>query len=245
MVSAVFTTAPGVLHVRTVRERLLIVDDERDILEVLRYNLEQAGFQVRTALDGQTAIAEIAREVPDLVVLDIMLPDMTGLEVCRRLRASETTRRLPILMLTAKAEEVDRVVGLEVGADDYVTKPFSPRELVLRVQSILRRSIEPAGPTQKLAHAGLELDPSRHRVTLDGAEVDLTTIEFKLLEHLMSRPGRVQTRDSLLENVWGYREGVESRTVDTHVRRLREKIGRAADLIETVRGIGYRFAEKK
>jgi len=226
--------------------RILIVDDERDILEVLRYNLEQAAFQVRTAIDGRTALGELARETPDLVVLDLMLPDMTGLEVCRRIRADEKTARLPILMLTAKAEEVDRVVGLEVGADDYVTKPFSPREVVLRVQSILRRSIEPTGgPGKILAHEGLELDPARHRVTVDGQEIELTTIEFKLLEDLMSRPGRVQPRDSLLERVWGYRSGVESRTVDTHVRRLREKIGRAGDFIETVRGIGYRFAERK
>ena len=223
---------------------VLIVDDERDILEVLRYNLEQAGFLVRTALDGHTALSEILREAPDLVVLDIMLPDMTGLEVCRRIRGAERTSRLPILMLTAKAEEVDRVVGLEIGADDYVTKPFSPRELVLRIQSILRRSIEPPAGTKLLTHAGLELDPVRHKVTIDGAEIELTAIEFKLLEDLMSRPGRVQSRDSLLERVWGYRSGVESRTVDTHVRRLREKIGRASEYIETVRGIGYRFAEK-
>jgi two-component system, OmpR family, phosphate regulon response regulator PhoB len=244
LVSGVVTTGAGMLWLGRVKERILIVDDERDILEVLRYNLEQTGFQVRTALDGRTALAELSRETPDLVVLDIMLPDMTGLEVCRRIRASERTSRLPILMLTAKAEEVDRVVGLEVGADDYVTKPFSPREVVLRIQSILRRSIEPPAVGKPLSHGGLELDPVRHRVTLDGVEIDLTTIEFKLLEHLMSRPGRVQTRDSLLETVWGYRSGVESRTVDTHVRRLREKIGRASELIETVRGVGYRFAEK-
>jgi two-component system phosphate regulon response regulator PhoB len=227
-----------------VRGKILIVDDERDILEVLRYNLEQAGFEVQTALDGRTAIAALARQTPDLVLLDIMLPDMTGLEVCRRIRAEGRTARLPILMLTAKAEEVDRVVGLEIGADDYVTKPFSPREVVLRVQAILRRSAEPAALSEVLVHDGLELDPARHRVTVDGREIELTAIEFKLLEDLMSRPGRVQARDSLLERVWGYRSGVESRTVDTHVRRLREKIGRAGDFIETVRGIGYRFAER-
>jgi two-component system phosphate regulon response regulator PhoB len=229
-----------------VTERILVVDDEPDILDVVAYNLEQAGYRVTPVRDGRTAIAEAERQRPDLVVLDIMLPDLSGMEVCRSLRRSEKTRAVPILMLTARSDEVDRVVGFEVGADDYVTKPFSPRELVLRVRAILRRRASTPGETDEaiLTHGCLTLDVARHEVEVDAKVVDLTSIEFKLLYDLMSRRGRVQSRDTLLDRVWGYATGVETRTVDTHVKRLREKLGRAGAYIETVRGVGYKFSER-
>jgi len=229
-----------------VTDRILVVDDEPDILDVVAYNLEQAGYRVSTARDGRTAIAEAERSKPDLVVLDIMLPDLSGMEVCRALRRAEKTRSVPILMLTARSEEVDRVVGFEVGADDYVTKPFSPRELVLRVRAILRRRAS-TGEEQTesvFEHGCLTLDVARHQVEVEGQVVDLTSIEFKLLHDLMSRRGRVQSRDALLDRVWGYAAGVETRTVDTHVKRLREKLGPAGAYVETVRGVGYRFSER-
>jgi len=230
-----------------VTERILVVDDEPDILDVVAYNLEQAGYRVSAVRDGRSAIAEAERQRPDLVVLDIMLPDLSGMEVCRSLRRSEKTRGVPILMLTARSDEVDRVVGFEVGADDYVTKPFSPRELVLRVRAILRRRASSPGETEEavLVHGCLTLDVGRHEVEVDGAVVDLTSIEFKLLHDLMSRRGRVQSRDALLDRVWGYATGVETRTVDTHVKRLREKLGRAGAYIETVRGVGYKLSERE
>ena len=230
----------------TVVQRILLVDDEADILDVVAYNLEQAGYRVTAARDGRTAIAEAERAKPDLVVLDIMLPDLSGTEVCRALRRSEKTRAVPILMLTARSDEVDRVVGFEVGADDYVTKPFSPRELVLRVRAILRRRAGGEGePAESvLQHGCLNLDVARHEVEVEGAAVELTSIEFKLLHDLMSRRGRVQSRDALLDRVWGYATGVETRTVDTHVKRLREKLGPAGAYIETVRGVGYKFSER-
>ncbi len=228
-------------------ERILVVDDEPDILDVVAYNLEQAGYRVSAVRDGRSAIAEAERQRPDLVVLDIMLPDLSGMEVCRSLRRSEKTRGVPILMLTARSDEVDRVVGFEVGADDYVTKPFSPRELVLRVRAILRRRASTPGETEEavLVHGCLTLDVGRHEVEVDGEVVDLTSIEFKLLHDLMSRRGRVQSRDALLDRVWGYATGVETRTVDTHVKRLREKLGRAGAYIETVRGVGYKLSERE
>lgn len=227
-------------------ERILVVDDEPDILDVVAYNLEQAGYRVTAARDGRTAIAEAERVRPDLVVLDIMLPDVSGMEVCRALRRSDKTKGVPILMLTARADEVDRVVGFEVGADDYVTKPFSPRELVLRVRAILRRRSGAPEDTGEavLSHGCLTLDVSRHEVAVEGQAVDLTSIEFKLLHDLMSRRGRVQSREALLDRVWGYVTGVETRTVDTHVKRLREKLGPAGAYVETVRGVGYKFSER-
>jgi two-component system phosphate regulon response regulator PhoB len=188
------------------------------------------------------ALAEIQRSVPDLLVLDVMLPDISGLEVCRRLRRSPQTIRLPVIMLTARSDEVDRVVGFEVGADDYVPKPFSPRELVLRVDAILRRTTRTEaleGP-QVIVLGDLVIDVPAHRVEVQGQEVPLTALEFRLLLDLASRAGRVQSRDALLERVWGYSPNVETRTVDTHVKRLREKLGAAAAQIETVRGVGYR-----
>lgn len=222
--------------------RILVVEDETDLAELVAFNLKQAGHIVATAATGATALAEIRRQRPDLVVLDVMLPDITGLEVCRRLRREESTSRLPVLMLTAKGEEVDRVVGFEVGADDYVVKPFSPRELLLRIEAILRRTGGPVedGP-QTITVGPLVIDVPGHRVEVVGREINLTALEFRLLLDLAKRRGRVQSRNALLERVWGYAPGIETRTVDTHVKRLREKLGEGSNLIETVRGVGYRM----
>jgi two-component system, OmpR family, phosphate regulon response regulator PhoB len=221
---------------------ILIVDDEADLASLVEFNLKQAGLETAVALTGEQALALAARSKPDLVLLDLMLPDISGRDVCRRLRANPQTRDVPIVMLTARGEEADRVQGFEVGADDYVTKPFSPRELVLRVKAILRRA--GAGTTQERVVLGpLELDLGAHRAYVGGDEVELTALEFKLLHHLMSRPGRVQTREQLLSDVWGISSPLETRTVDTHVMRLREKLGEARDFVETVRGVGYRMAE--
>jgi two-component system phosphate regulon response regulator PhoB len=226
-------------------QRILIVEDEPDIQELVRFNLSQAGFDVEVASDGATALSTLRERRPDLVVLDLMLPDRSGTEVCREIRNSPELATLPVIMLTAKTEEVDRVVGFELGADDYVTKPFSSRELVLRVRAVLRRG-EP-GPRSDRGTAygkdGLELDVERHRCRIDGQEVSLTAKEFALLESLMSRPGRVMTREQLIDEVWGEEITVTVRTIDTHLKRLREKLGRAGDLIDTVRGVGYRFAD--
>lgn len=222
--------------------RILVVEDERDLAELVAYNLREAGHDVTCIHDGATALAEIQRNTPDLLVLDVMLPDLSGLEICRRLRRNPQTLRLPVIMLTARSDEVDRVVGFEVGADDYVPKPFSPRELVLRVDAILRRTAQteaPEGP-QVIALGDLVIDVPAHRVEVQGEEVPLTALEFRLLLDLASRAGRVQSRDALLERVWGYAPNVETRTVDTHVKRLREKLGVASAQIETVRGVGYR-----
>jgi len=222
--------------------RVLVVEDEPDLADLVALNLRQEGHEVVIAHDGATALAEIQRSQPDLLVLDVMLPDISGLEVCRRLRRSAQTIRLPVIMLTARSDEVDRVVGFEVGADDYVLKPFSPRELVLRVDAILRRTLAPtevAGP-QVIALGDLVIDVPAHRVEVRGQEIPLTALEFRLLLDLASRAGRVQSRDALLERVWGYSPNVETRTVDTHVKRLREKLGAGAEQIETVRGVGYR-----
>ena len=225
-------------------ERILVVDDEPDLLVLVRVNLAQAGYEVDCAEDGRQALARLRGAPPDLLILDLMLPDVSGTEICRRVRAEPALAELPIIMLTAKADEVDRVVGLELGADDYVTKPFSPRELTLRVRAVLRRRApEGTGPPRALHHGALRIDPERHRCDVAGEEIPLTAKEFELLRCLMERPGRVMTRDQLLDDVWGSDITVTTRTIDTHLKRLREKLGKAADLIETVRGVGYRFAE--
>jgi two-component system phosphate regulon response regulator PhoB len=224
-------------------ERILVVDDEPDLLELVRVNLRQAGYEVETAENARVALELMKRSAPDLVVLDLMLPDVSGTEVCRRMRADADLADTPIIMLTARADEVDRVVGLELGADDYVTKPFSPRELTLRVRAVLRRRKPAAAPAESLAHGTLRLDAARHRCFVGSTEVPLTAKEFELLRTLMTRPGRVLTRDQLLDEVWGTDIAVTTRTIDTHLKRLREKLGPASDLIETVRGVGYRFAE--
>ena len=224
---------------------VLVVEDEQDILDLVDYNLSQAGFNVVTAKNGTDALDVVKKQRPDLVVLDLMLPGMDGKEVCRRIRQDETLSNTPVVMLTARADEVDRIVGFELGADDYLTKPFSPRELVLRVKAIMKRSQGKPVTPSKLKFPGLVIDPDRHLVEVDGEEVVLTATEFKLLAHLAGRSGRVQTREMLLDEVWGYPYEGYARTVDTHVRRLRKKLGRLKDRIETIRGVGYRFREDK
>jgi two-component system phosphate regulon response regulator PhoB len=226
-------------------KKILVVDDEADVLDLVCMNLRAAGFNVVTAESGQAALKKARTEQPELIILDIMLPEMTGLEVCKALKKDNATLDIPIILLTAKAEEVDRVVGLELGADDYVSKPFSPRELVLRVKSILRRGQEKLLPDERLTHGELLLDRSRHEVLVKGKHIDLTATEFKLLSVLLERRGRVQGRERLLNDVWGYESVIDTRTVDTHVRRLREKLGKAAAYIETVRGVGYRVVESE
>jgi two-component system phosphate regulon response regulator PhoB len=222
---------------------VLIVEDERDIIDVVDFNLRQAGCRVLKALDGIEGLRLAQTEKPDLVVLDLMLPGLDGKEVCRRLRQSDSTRTIPILMLTALAGETDRIIGFELGADDYLTKPFSTRELVLRVQAILRRTQEPVAGGGRLIIGELVIDPERHLAEASGRDLELTATEFRLLHHLAAHAGKVQTREVLLERVWGYAYEGYARTVDTHVRRLRKKLADMADLIETVRGIGYRFQE--
>jgi two-component system phosphate regulon response regulator PhoB len=223
---------------------VLVVDDEGDIVDTLVYNLQQSGFRTRAARSGQDAVLKAKeRPVPDLVLLDLMLPDMSGTEVCRALRGDESTRRVPVIMLTAKDDEIDRVVGFEVGADDYVTKPFSVRELMLRVRAVLRRAVDapPAPESKKVEFGVLSLDPEAHQVWVAGEEIVLTALEFRLLTTLLDRRGRVQTRTTLLEDVWGIHADITTRTVDTHVKRLREKLGLAGDYVETIRGVGYRL----
>jgi two-component system phosphate regulon response regulator PhoB len=223
------------------KPRILVVDDEPDALEILGFKLKEAGFVPLFAKDGAKALASARDDRPALIVLDLMLPEIDGLEVCRVLRRDPATAAIPIIMLTARAAEMDRVIGLELGADDYVTKPFSPRELVLRIRKLLARAKAGDEPLTQLRFGDLEIDVPRHEVTLEGKPIDLTATEFKLLEILARRRGRVQTRDRLLQDVWGYDNPIDSRTVDTHMRRLREKIGSAADYLETIRGVGYRF----
>ena len=221
---------------------ILIVDDEADIRSTVEFNLSREGFRVISAERGRDAVERAAESPrPDLIVLDLMLPDISGTEVCRQLRQSPTTRGIPILMLTAKTDAIDRVVGFEVGADDYVTKPFSVRELVLRIKAILRRSSTQEEAAENLTVGVLRIDVDGHRVWVEDAEVVLTALEFRLLTTLIKRRGRVQTREALLEHVWEMSGDVTTRTVDTHVRRLRKKLGPASEYIETLRGVGYRF----
>jgi two-component system phosphate regulon response regulator PhoB len=226
--------------------KILIIEDDSDIAELVDYNLRQEKYSTEICRSGADGLTKARRLLPDLILLDLMLPDMEGLEICRSLKSDAKTKSIPVIMLTAKGEEVDRVVGFEVGADDYLTKPFSPRELVLRVKAILRRIkerefIENAAPQ---SFGNLNVDPARFQVKVGKDEVRLTAIEFKLLQYLLSNRGRVATRDLLLDRVWGYDAALTTRTVDTHIKRLREKLGRAGDYIETIRGIGYRFKEK-
>ena len=221
-------------------QRILVIEDENDIRQLLRFNLEREGFAVLEAADGLGGLHMATSELPDLVVLDLMLPGMDGCDVCRRLKAQPVTAAIPVLMLTARGEEVDRIVGLTLGADDYVVKPFSVRELVLRIRAIPRRGNRP-GMGTALCRGALLLDVEAHRVTLDGQEVALTATEFRLLEDLMRHAGAVRTREQLLNAVWGYSFEGYARTVDTHVRRLRAKLGEEAAALETVRGVGYRL----
>ena len=221
--------------------KILIIEDENDVADLLEMGLRKAGFKTTTAVDGVTGLQKARDNRPDFIVLDLMLPKMSGLEVCRILKGDVGTAHIPILMLTAKAEEIDRIVGLEFGADDYVTKPFSPREVTLRIRAILRRGEK----QEEMLQAGpISVDPGRHQVRVNGKRVYLTSLEFKLLRTLIQRRGRVQDRDKLLNDVWGYESMIDTRTVDTHVRRLREKLGKAGKAIETVRGFGYRLREE-
>ena len=221
---------------------ILIVEDERDVVDLLTLSLGKAGFITSTTTDGAVGLHKARTEKPAFIILDLMLPKMPGLEVCKILKTDPATLQIPIMMLTAKAEEIDRIVGLEFGADDYVTKPFSPREVVLRIRAILRRS-EGKPDEEHLSAGPIVIDPARHEVSVHGKHVDLTSLEFKLLRTLMQRRGRVQERDRLLNDVWGYESIIDTRTVDTHVRRLRKKLGKAANVIESVRGFGYRLRE--
>ena len=222
---------------------ILVVEDDVDILRLITYNLETSGFDVVTAQDGYEALALARRRAPDLIILDLMLPGLDGFEVCKELKRSDSTRRIPVLMLTARAEEVDRIVGLELGADDYVVKPFSPRELILRVRAILKRYMAEEAPATVWRREGLSVDFQAHRVLVDDEEIALTATEFRLLGELIRNQGKVQSRDHLLDKVWGYQFEGYARTVDTHVRRLRQKLGPYAEFIETLRGVGYRFRE--
>ncbi len=222
---------------------ILIIEDERDVVDLLALHLRKAGrFAISTASDGASGLDKARNERPAFIILDLMLPKMPGLEVCKVLKTDPVTQHIPVMMLTAKAEEIDRIVGLEFGADDYVTKPFSPREVILRIKAILRRG-EAGRDEDRLAVGAITIDPARHDVSVAGKRVSLTSIEFKLLSTLMRRRGRVQARDRLLNDVWGYESLIDTRTVDTHVRRLREKLGKSGTAIETVRGFGYRLRE--
>ncbi len=225
------------------KDSILIVEDDDDIVELLAFNLQGAGFATETAKDGYEALTKARRTPPAGIILDLMLPGLDGFEVCKELKRDPKTAAAPIIMLTARGEEVDRIVGLELGADDYVVKPFSPRELILRLRAVLKRHVPEPEKRQVLTRGGLAVDLGAHRVTLDGEEVALTATEFRLLAELFQNSGRVLTRDRLLNSVWGYEFEGYARTVDTHIRRLRQKLGSCADMIETVRGVGYRFKE--
>ncbi len=225
-------------------KRILIIEDDRDIVELVRYNLANEGFRVSAASDGTAGLAQVRKSPPDLLILDLMLPRLSGLEICKEIRRDQTLNRLPILMLTARGSEADRVVGLEIGADDYVTKPFSPRELVARVKALLRRAQPPDEAAQTIEVGRLAIDPSSYRVTYAGKPVTLSTLEFRLLYYLASRPNKVFTRDQLLDAVWGSDRFVTPRSVDVYVRRLREKIEADPEHpvhLKTVRGAGYLF----
>lgn len=228
---------------KAANKRILVADDEPDVLNLVSLNLKTAGFNVLRAIDGIAALQQARETLPALIILDLMLPEMSGLEVCKVLKKEAATAQIPIIMLTAKAEEIDRIVGLELGADDYITKPFSPRELILRVKSVLRRVSVAGDPAEHLVLGDIRIDRSRYEVVVKGKPVEFTATEFKLLTLLIERRGRVQSRDTLLNDVWGYESVIDTRTVDTHIRRLREKLGKTADCIETIRGFGYRIAE--
>jgi len=227
-------------------EKILVVDDEKDLVDLVVYNLEKAGYRTLRAHDGDAALRKAQAEGADAVVLDVMLPVLDGWEVLKRLRADPKTAKTPVLMLTARGEETDKVLGLELGADDYLTKPFSPRELVARVKALLRRSrpgqAASGAPGPSMHFDGLDIDPSAHEVRVKKKPVELTAREFQLLAYFAARPGRVVTRELLLEELWKMDPDVETRTVDVHVRRLRQKLGTAATMIKTVRGVGYKFA---
>ena len=224
---------------------VLVIEDEVDLATTLEYNLKSEGFQVRVAHTGKAGMASATSDpLPDVIVLDLMLPDLSGTEICRKLREAERTRDIPVIMCTAKGEEIDRVVGFEVGADDYIVKPYSVRELMLRIKALLRRAHRVEGEPSLIRFGRLKIDRDAHRAWVDEIEVSLTALEFRLLHAFLSRRGRVQSRDALLSDVWGIEADVTTRTVDTHVKRLREKLGDAGGYIETLRGVGYRFRDQ-
>jgi two-component system phosphate regulon response regulator PhoB len=237
------------------KERVLVVEDEPDISRSLEYAFRASGYEVQVADRGELALAALEVFHPDLVLLDLMLPDMSGIDICRRLRKSPSPKQPAVIILSARAQELDRVVGFEIGADDYVTKPFSVRELMLRVEARLRtrKAVLDAAAAESAASAvkgdeasgmrNLRVDESAHRVFVDDKEIHLSALEMRLLLYLLRSPGRMRTRGELLTEVWGYHPGVESRTVDTHIKRLRDKLATAADLLQTVRGVGFRMAE--
>ncbi|MCX5747378.1 MAG: response regulator transcription factor [Proteobacteria bacterium] len=224
---------------------VLVIEDEVDLATTLEYNLKSEGFQVRVAHTGRQGMASATSDpLPDVIVLDLMLPDLSGTEICRKLREAERTRDIPVIMCTAKGEEIDRVVGFEVGADDYIVKPYSVRELMLRIKALLRRAHRVEGEPSLIRFGRLKIDRDAHRAWVDEVEISLTALEFRLLHAFLSRRGRVQSRDALLSDVWGIEADITTRTVDTHVKRLREKLGEAGAYIETLRGVGYRFRDQ-
>jgi two-component system phosphate regulon response regulator PhoB len=234
---------PARIRTAMAKPRILIIEDERGLTEVLSYNLQREGYEVLLAHDGQEGLRKAQMQLPDLVLLDLMLPTMDGLDVCRELRAGERTRNVPILMLTAKAEETDQVVGFTMGADDYVTKPFAVKVLMQRIKALLRR-VETAGePGDVIEHLGVRIDRVRHRASVGGQELELTPTEFRLLECLLRQPGRAFTRPQLMDMAISEGAVVLERTIDVHVKTLRKKLGEAGEYIETVRGVGYRFRE--
>nr|WP_150107515.1 response regulator transcription factor [Pedosphaera parvula] len=224
--------------------KILVVDDEPDAIELIKFNLKSAGYEVITAADGEEALNKARSLLPNLIILDLMIPEVDGLEVCKILRRDARVSGIPIIMLTAKAAEIDRVLGLELGADDYVTKPFSPRELVLRVKRLLRSGQTTGEKSDEIILKELSLNIPKHLALVKGKPVELTATEFKLLTVLAQRRGRVQSREQLLQDVWEYDNLIDTRTVDTHMRRLREKLGAAARYLDTVRGVGYRFVDE-
>ena len=223
-------------------QKIYIVEDEPDIRETLKYNFSNEGFKVFTAPDGEEALSNIKEVLPDVLILDLMLPGVSGLDVCKSIRADDDIRDMSIIMLTAKGEEIDRVIGFELGADDYVTKPFSVRELILRVKVLLKKQRESLVENKLVTFGPIRIDLDAHELKINDKEIVLTALEFKLLQHLVKRKGRVQTREQLLGDVWGYSAEVTTRTVDTHIKRLREKLGNTSDYIQTIRGVGYRFS---
>ena len=220
---------------------IFIVEDEPDLRETLAYNLSQEGFKVEEFSDAESCLEKINKKAPDLLILDLMLPGMSGLDLCKEIRANKSLSNLAIIMLTAKGEEIDRIIGFELGADDYVTKPFSVRELILRVKVILKKQTESLENIEEVEFGAIKINLDAHEVSINDDEINLTALEFKLLKHLVQRRGRVQTRDQLLGDVWGYSSEVTTRTVDTHIKRLREKLGSVGDYIQTIRGVGYRL----
>lgn len=223
-------------------EKILIVEDDEDIVEMITYNLKKEGFRTSSVLNGEDAVDRIMDDQPDIILLDLMLPRMDGLEVCRTLRNRKDTAHIPVIMLTAKSQEIDKILGLELGADDYVTKPFSPRELIARIRTVLRR-LRPVVPEKIIKAGPLVIDTLKHNVSVSGKAVKLTATEFKILEYLAHSPGDVRSRENILNHVFDYKSDIYDRTIDTHIKTLRKKLGAAREYIETIRGIGYRFRE--